>query len=95
MKLSFEWLQQYVEVRESVADVAHRLTMIGLETTRIDEIGVGWEHIVAGSVVALRDHRPALALDCGWSTGEAALEPRGDDWVERAGRDVDGRRRLT
>ena len=35
MKVSFEWLKDYVRVNDGPDAVAHRLTMAGLETQRV------------------------------------------------------------
>ena len=35
MKLSLNWLKQYVNINTDVADLAHNLTMAGLEVNEV------------------------------------------------------------
>lgn len=38
MRVPFEWLKEFIEIKGSPSDVAHKLTMIGLEVETIEEI---------------------------------------------------------
>jgi phenylalanyl-tRNA synthetase beta chain len=38
MRVPFEWLKEFIELEESPSDVAHKLTMIGLEVEAIEEL---------------------------------------------------------
>ena len=39
MKLSLNWLKQYVNIDTNVAELAHKLTMAGLEVNEIITVG--------------------------------------------------------
>src|SRR5512135_2063500 len=39
MKVSFEWLKDFVDIQASPQEVAHRLTMAGLEIEGMDTVG--------------------------------------------------------
>ncbi|MGC8875226.1 MAG: phenylalanine--tRNA ligase subunit beta, partial [Chloroflexia bacterium] len=64
MKIPLKWLQEYVELDLPVAELAHRLTLAGLEVTEIERIGEEWdrERIVVGQVLAVRPHPNADRL---------------------------------
>ena len=62
MKLSLRWLAEYVDFRLSPEELAHRLTMAGVEVEAIEEIGSDWEHVVVGRVQALTPHPNADRL---------------------------------
>ncbi|GIW43439.1 MAG: phenylalanine--tRNA ligase beta subunit [Candidatus Binatia bacterium] len=53
MRVSWNWLQEFVEVSEPVEAVAERLTQAGLEVESIEVFGQGLEHVVAGEVVSV------------------------------------------
>lgn len=38
MRVPFEWLKEFVDIKESPHDVAHRLTMIGLEVEAVEQV---------------------------------------------------------
>ncbi|MCY4583173.1 MAG: phenylalanine--tRNA ligase subunit beta [Chloroflexi bacterium] len=62
MRVPLSWLAEYVPLRMPPADLAHRLTMAGLETTYDPGPGGGWEHVVVGRVVDVRPHPNADRL---------------------------------
>ncbi len=39
MRVPFEWLKEFIDIKESPHDVAHRLTMIGLEVEAVEQAG--------------------------------------------------------
>ncbi|MGI8856713.1 MAG: phenylalanine--tRNA ligase subunit beta [Thermomicrobiales bacterium] len=43
MKVSWRWLREYVDIDISPRELAHRLTMAGLEAEKIEEIGADWD----------------------------------------------------
>ncbi len=74
MKVPLSWLRQYVNVDIPAADLAHRLTMAGVEVGEIQEIG-GWNEVFVGKVTSVRPHPNADRLRlCTVATdpGEAA-----------------------
>ena len=72
MKVPISWLRQYVDCAIPAAELAHRLTMAGVEVGEITEIG-GWHEVFVGQVAAVRPHPNADRLRlCTVSTGGAA-----------------------
>ena len=72
MKVPISWLRQYVDCALPAAELAHRLTMAGVEVGEITEIG-GWNEVFVGQVAAVRPHPNADRLRlCTVSTGGAA-----------------------
>ncbi len=71
MKVPLSWLRQYVNVDIPVSELAHRLTMAGVEVGEIQETG-GWSEVYVGSVTAVRPHPNADRLSlCTVTTGPA------------------------
>ncbi len=71
MKVPLSWLRQYVNVDIPVGELAHRLTMAGVEVGEIQETG-GWSEVYVGSVTAVRPHPNADRLSlCTVTTGPA------------------------
>ena len=69
MKIPLSWLKQYVDVDMPAQELAHRLTMAGIEVGEVDVIG-GWTEIFVGHVVDVRPHPNADRLRlCVVSTG--------------------------
>jgi phenylalanyl-tRNA synthetase beta chain len=62
MKIPLSWLQEYVDIALSSADLANRLTMAGTEAKGIQVIGDGWENIVIGQIVVINPHPDADRL---------------------------------
>src|SRR5512146_334474 len=57
MKVTLNWLKEYVEFDWSPEELAERLTMLGLEVEDVRRIGAEFEGIVVGQVVT-RDKHP-------------------------------------
>ncbi|HOX57914.1 MAG TPA: phenylalanine--tRNA ligase subunit beta [Candidatus Paceibacterota bacterium] len=57
MKVTFNWLKQYVEFDWSPAELAERLTMLGLEVETVQKLGGEFEGIVVAQVIT-RDKHP-------------------------------------
>jgi phenylalanyl-tRNA synthetase beta chain len=62
MKVSYNWLKQYVAVNLPAAEVADRLTMAGIEVKSSQVIGGDWEGIVIGQILAVNKHPNADRL---------------------------------
>ena len=62
MRVPLSWLAEYVPLRMPPADLAHRLTMAGLETTYDPGPGGGWDNVVVGHVLDVRPHPNADRL---------------------------------
>jgi len=62
MKVSLNWLREYVDVTLPPADIARRLTLAGHEVGDIQVIGGGWEGIVVGQIIEINPHPNADRL---------------------------------
>ena len=62
MKISHNWLKQYVEHDLTPQQLAERLTMAGLEVDGVEEIGAPLEGVVVGRVAQVRPHPKADRL---------------------------------
>ncbi len=69
MKVPLSWLRQYVNVDLPADELAHRLTMAGVEVGEVQETGV-WSEVYVGSVTSVRPHPNADRLRlCTVTTG--------------------------
>ena len=74
MKVPLSWLRQYVDVNIPSADLAHRLTMAGVEVSEVEEMG-GWSDVYVGGVTSVRPHPNADRLRlCIVTTGSDEME---------------------
>ena len=74
MKIPLSWLKEYIDVDMPVPELAHRLTMAGIEVGEVDVIG-GWTEVFVGHVTDVRPHPNADRLRlCVVSTGNEELE---------------------
>jgi phenylalanyl-tRNA synthetase beta chain len=62
MKISLNWIKQYVDTDLSPKEVARRLTMAGSEVKGLQVIGEDWEGIVVGRITAVNPHPNADRL---------------------------------
>ena len=69
MKVPLSWLRQYVDINIPPSELAHRLTMAGVEVGEVQETG-GWSQVFVGSVTSVRPHPNADRLRlCTVTTG--------------------------
>ena len=73
MKVSLNWLKQYVDVKLPVAEIANRLTLAGIEVKSTNVIGADWEGIIVGQILEVNQHPNAdrlhlVTLDLGSRT---------------------------
>lgn len=64
MKVPLSWLRRYVPVDLSPREIAHKLTMAGVEVKQIEEIGAVWdpEKVIVGHVLNVDPHPNADRL---------------------------------
>lgn len=62
MRAPLKWLKEYVDVHVPDKEVAHRLTMAGLEVTSIERTGESWDKISVGQVLEIQRHPNADRL---------------------------------
>ena len=56
MKVPLSWLRDFVDIELPAAELAHQLTMAGLEAEAVEEIGAEWDRIVVVQIVDLARH---------------------------------------
>ncbi len=62
MKLPFSWLKEFVEISETPEEIAHMLTMAGLEVDSVEPMPLGFSGVVVGEVVETTPHPEADKL---------------------------------
>ena len=62
MRVSLRWLEEYVAVNLPAAELAHKLTMAGIEVAQVIHIGDFWQNTFVGKVVDLNRHPNADRL---------------------------------
>src|SRR4051812_20583224 len=62
MNVPIKWLEEFVQTGLSPAELAHRLTMAGLEAEKITTIGEGWDKVYVGRVEQVEPHPDADRL---------------------------------
>ncbi len=71
MKVTLNWLKQYVDFDWSPEELTERLTMLGLEVEGVEEVGGGFDGIVVAEVITRDKHPDADKLSvCRVNDGE-------------------------
>ncbi|MCH7621994.1 MAG: phenylalanine--tRNA ligase subunit beta, partial [Chloroflexi bacterium] len=74
MKVPLSWLRDYVDIEIPAEELAHRLTMAGVEVAEVVRIG-GWNECVVGQVITVGPHPQADRLSlCRVNTGGKEVE---------------------
>ena len=74
MKFSENWLRELVEVRASRAELAHAMTMAGLEVEAITPLGESLDRVLVAEIVAAEKHPQADRLQvCKVDAGQGEL----------------------
>jgi len=76
MLFTLNWLDEFVECRDlSPEEVAHRLTMAGLEVEGLSYLGDGLEKVVTGRILEVREHpREKRWKVCRLSIGDSEVQ---------------------
>jgi phenylalanyl-tRNA synthetase beta chain len=56
MKVSLNWLKDYVEIRIEIKEMINLLTMAGLEVEEAISTGEGFEKIIVAEIGSIRKH---------------------------------------
>ncbi|WP_455212542.1 phenylalanine--tRNA ligase subunit beta [Kaarinaea lacus] len=62
MKFSEQWLRQWVDPKVSTEQLAHQLTMAGLEVDAVEPVAPKLDNVVVGRVIAMEPHPNADKL---------------------------------
>ncbi len=74
MKISLNWLKEYIPLHLEHHDLAHRLTMIGLEVEAITANPKSIQGIMVGEIVNVKNHPNATKLKiCTVNIGRESL----------------------
>ncbi len=74
MRVAYNWLKSYIDFPYSHEELAHILTMAGMEVDGIEYMGEGLEDIIVGEIVRIKDHPNADKLViCQVNTGDERL----------------------
>ncbi len=75
MKISFNWLKNYVDINLDSREIANKLTLLGLEVEQTESFGADLEGFIVGEVLNVIEHPFADKLHlCKVSTGEKELQ---------------------
>ncbi len=75
MKVTLNWLKEYVEIDLSPEELAHRLTMAGLEVDAMERLGEGLDSVIVARLADVRPHPDADRLTlCTVETGSETLQ---------------------
>jgi phenylalanyl-tRNA synthetase beta chain len=72
MKVSFNWLQEFVKIALAPVELAERLTMAGLEVEGVDEIRPAFKKVVVGRIAAVHPMGEGISL-CRVDVGKSAV----------------------
>ncbi len=64
MKFSESWLRTWVNPTQTTAELAHLLTMAGVEVEAMEPVAPLFERVVVGQIVSLEKHPQADRLNC-------------------------------
>lgn len=62
MKVSLNWLKDYVEIRIDLKELVHLLTMSGLEVEEATSMGEGFEKVIVAEIHSIQKHPSADRL---------------------------------
>ena len=62
MKISYNWLKEFIDLELSPEETAEKLTLIGLEVEEIEEYGSLLEGVIVGEVLEVKEHSNADRL---------------------------------
>lgn len=74
MKVSLNWVRDFVDIDLDVEDLANRLTMAGLEVESIERFGVEFNDVIVARIEQVKPHPSADRLKlCAVNTGKEIL----------------------
>ncbi|UCE06690.1 MAG: phenylalanine--tRNA ligase subunit beta [bacterium] len=74
MKVTIDWLKKYVDFSQSPDEIAHALTMLGLEVDGVHQVRYNFENVVVGKIVKIKKHEQKQNLSiCQVNVGKEIL----------------------
>ena len=74
MRVSLNWLKDYVDIDVPAKDLAERLTMAGLEVEALEPLGQSLQDILVAKILSIKDHPGADRLFiCHMDTGDGEV----------------------
>lgn len=75
MKISYNWLQEFIDLDLNPEELADKLTLIGLEVEEVEEYGTMLEGVVVGKVLETKSHPNADRLKiCSVDLGKETVQ---------------------
>ncbi|MGK2943235.1 MAG: phenylalanine--tRNA ligase subunit beta [Desulfuromonadales bacterium] len=75
MKVTLNWLKDYVDFDLSAEDLSHRLTMVGLEVDAMERLGEGLDSVIVARLADVQPHPDADRLTvCKVETGSVTQQ---------------------
>ncbi|MCF8144082.1 MAG: phenylalanine--tRNA ligase subunit beta [Deltaproteobacteria bacterium] len=75
MKVSLNWIREYVNVEMGPDELCHLLTMTGLEVEGMEPVGQSLEDIIVGRIVSVKPHPRSERLTvCAVDTGQEQVD---------------------
>ncbi len=75
MKVTLNWLKDYVDFDLSAADLSQRLTMVGLEVDAMEHLGEGLDGVIVARLADVQPHPDAERLTvCKVETGSVTQQ---------------------
>jgi len=62
MKVSINWLKDYLNITVTPQELSRRLTMAGHEVAEINDSGAGWDNVFVGQIIEINPHPNADRL---------------------------------
>ena len=75
MKVTLNWLKEYVDFDLAAEDLSHRLTMAGLEVDAMEKLGEGLDSVIVARLADVQSHPDADRLTvCAVETGTETVQ---------------------
>jgi phenylalanyl-tRNA synthetase beta chain len=75
MKVSYNWLKEFIDLPLSPEETVEKLTLIGLEVEELEEHGSSLDGVIVGEVLAVREHPNADRLQvCDVDLGDSKTQ---------------------
>ncbi|MGN8225087.1 phenylalanine--tRNA ligase subunit beta [Gracilimonas sp. BCB1] len=75
MKVSYNWLKEFIDLPLSPEETAEKLTLIGLEVEEIESFGSSLDGVIVGEVLEVREHPNADRLQvCDVNLGDSQTQ---------------------